>query len=210
MRIREITGIGWRADAALRGGHGEARVLAVLSTSIYVDAGGEVLWVGARDATPHARAIHASRTPDGCDAGAGARADTLARACAADDPARSAEAATALLGLGPGLTPAGDDFTGGAFFARALLARAGIVDAAAWQAGASAVRTAAARLTHPIGAALLGDLLAGEGWAPLHDLAAALARDDEPAALDAAGRLTRLGHSSGWDLLAGFVAGARA
>ncbi len=142
--------------------------------------------------------------------GAGARADTLARACAADDPARSAEAATALLGLGPGLTPAGDDFTGGAFFARALLARAGIVDAAAWQAGASAVRTAAARLTHPIGAALLGDLLAGEGWAPLHDLAAALARDDEPAALDAAGRLTRLGHSSGWDLLAGFVAGARA
>ena len=272
--IREIIGIGWRADAALRGGHAEARVLAVLSTSIYVDAGGEVLWVGARDATPHARAIHASRTPDGCDAGArvsvalptdarpwrpddapstaeaaaalrrgaarlaaraaalgtprgfgawllgvplafpldgaGARADTLARACAADDPARSAEAATALLGLGPGLTPAGDDFSGGAFFARALLARAGIVDAAAWQAGASAVRTAAARLTHPIGAALLGDLLAGEGWAPLHDLAAALARDDEPAALDAAGRLTRLGHSSGWDLLAGFVAGARA
>src|SRR5216117_3789471 len=64
--------------------------------------------------------------------------------------------APALLGLGPGLTPAGDDFTGGAFFARALLARAGIVDAAAWQAGASAVRTAAARLTHPIGAALLG------------------------------------------------------
>src|SRR5207247_1635834 len=186
MRIREIIGIGWRADAALRGGHGEARVLAVLSTSIYVDAGGEVLWVGARDATPHARAG------------------------AADDPARPAEAATALLGCGPGLTPAGDDFTGGAFFARALLARAGIVDAAAWQAGASAVRTAAARLTHPIGAALLGDLLAGEGWAPLHDLAAALARDDEPAALDAAGRLTRLGHSSGWDLLAGFVAGARA
>src|SRR5438552_3921241 len=137
MRIREITGIGWRADAALRGGHGEARVLAGLHTSIYVDAGG-------------------------------------------------------------------------AFFARALLARAGIVDAVAWQAGGSAVRTAAARLTHPIGAALLGDLLAGEGWAPLHDLAAALARDDEPAALDAAGRLTRLGHSSGWDLLARFVAGARA
>src|SRR5207249_4344945 len=175
MRIREITGIGWRADAALRGGHGEARVLAVLSTSIYVDAGGEVLWVGARDATPHARAIHASRTPDGCDAGArvSVALPTDARPWRPDDAPSTAEAA-------------------------------------AGQAGASAVRTAAARLTHPIGAALLGDLLAGEGWAPLHDLAAALARDDEPAALDAAGRLTRLGHSSGWDLLAGFVAGARA
>src|SRR2546428_16400 len=113
--------------------------------------------------------------------GAGARADTLARACAADDPARSAEAATALLGLGPGLTPAGDDFTGGAFFARALLARAGIVDAAAGQAGAAAVRTAAPRLTPPIGPAVPGDRLAAEGLAPLHDLAAALARGDQPA-----------------------------
>jgi hypothetical protein len=140
---------------------------------------------------------------------AGGRADALARACADDDPARAAEAAMALLGLGPGLTPAGDDLAGGAFFARALLARAGACDAARWRDAAGAVRRAAAQLTHPIGAALLGDLLVGQGWAPLHDLAAALTRDDEPAALDAARRLTRLGHSSGWDLLAGFVAGAR-
>jgi len=106
------------------------------------------------------------------------------------------------------MTPAGDDFVGGAFFARALLARAGACDAAGWRHAADAVRAAAARLTHPIGAALLGDLLAGEGWAALHDLAAALARDDESAAVEAAQRLTCLGHSSGWDLLAGFVAGA--
>ena len=98
MRIREITGIGWRADAALRGGHGEARVLAVLSTSIYVDAGGEVLWVGARDATPHARAIHASRTPDGCDAGArvSVALPTDARPWRPDDAPSTAEAAAAL------------------------------------------------------------------------------------------------------------------
>jgi hypothetical protein len=142
--------------------------------------------------------------------GAGARADALAAACVADDPVTAAAAANALVGLGPGLTPAGDDFTGGAFFARALLARAGAVDAAAWEDAASVVRTAAARLTHPIGAALLSDLLAGEGWAPMHDLAAALASDDRPTVLESACRLTRLGHSSGWDLLAGFVAGARA
>jgi hypothetical protein len=71
------------------------------------------------------------------------------------------------------------------------------------------VRSAATRLTHPIGAALLGDLLDGEGWAPLHDLARALAHEDDATALDAARRLTQLGHSSGWDLLAGFMAGAR-
>src|SRR2546428_190514 len=144
---------------------------------------------------------------DRCGRHDAARARPPRRAAARARPRRCPRAPRA---PGPGPTPAGDDFSGGAFFARALLARAGIVDAAAWRAGASAVRTAAARLTHPIGAALLGDLLAGEGWAPLHDLAATLARDDEPAALDAAPRLTRLGHSSGWDLLAGFVAGARA
>lgn len=139
----------------------------------------------------------------------GARAEALARACAADDAARAAEAALTLVGTGPGLTPAGDDFAGGAFFARAILARAGAVHAAAWRDAAAAVGAAAPRLTHRIGATLLGDLLAGEGWAPLHDLAAALGQADDAAALESARRLTRLGHSSGWDLLAGFITGAR-
>src|SRR5207253_11350298 len=111
--------------------------------------------------------------------------------------------------LGPGIARAGGVVCGGTCCGGALLARAVACEAAGWRDAADAVRAAAARLTHPIGAALLGDLLVGEGWAALHDLAAALARDDEPAALEAARRLTRLGHSSGWDLLAGFVAGAR-
>jgi len=272
-----IDAIGWRAEAALRDGDGRARVLAALTASVYLDVGGEVVWLARPGAVAHARAIHVAPEtsvplsavdtadvlrrarasgvrpwrPDAAPATAGAaaalrrgaarlaasvpalgsprglgawlvgappsgllaaawpRADALAHACAADNPVAAVETATALVGLGPGLTPAGDDFVGGAFFARAVLARAGAVDAAAWQAAASAVATAAARLTHPIGAALLGDLVRGEGWAPLHELATALARDDDAAALDAARRLTRLGHSSGWDLLAGFVAGAR-
>jgi hypothetical protein len=42
-------------------------------------------------------------------------------------------------------------------------------------------------------------------------VARALATDaPEGIVLEAARRLTRLGHSSGWDLLAGFVAGAAA
>src|SRR5262249_9568576 len=131
-----------------------------------------------------------------------ARADELAAACAADDAARAAASATTLIGLGPGLTPAGDDFVGGVFFARALLSGLGVIDSDRWRAAAAAIQTAARRLTHRISATLLGDLLVGEGWAPLHDLAAALANADDARALGAARQLVSLGHSSGWDLLA--------
>jgi uncharacterized protein DUF2877 len=141
-------------------------------------------------------------------ADAAAPAAALAAACAADAPGDAAAAALTLLGLGPGLTPSGDDFVGGAFFARAVLSRAGACDRDGWGRAAETVRGAAASATHPISAALLGDLLDGEGWEPLHGLASALARDDGAAALEAARRLTRLGQSSGWDLLAGFVAGS--
>jgi len=271
-----ICALGWRADAALRDSGGETRVLAALSASVYVEAGDELLWIGARDAALHARAVLVAEAstvvtmtqtgdslrlprasglrpwrPDAVAAtrvsaaamrdgaarlpalatklgeprGFGAwllripltfpleaarpHVDELTAACTADDPARAEAAAVMLVGLGPGLTPAGDDFTGGVFFARALLARAGVIDADGWAAAASAVRTAARRLTHRIGATLLGDLLVGEGWAPLHDLAAGLEQGNDGATLAAARRLVRLGHSSGWDLLAGFVAGAR-
>src|SRR5262245_32026201 len=40
----------------------------------------------------------------------------LARACGNDDPTAAVAAAEELIGLGAGLTPAGDDFVGGAFF----------------------------------------------------------------------------------------------
>ena len=66
---------------------------------------------------------------------------------------------------------------------------------------------AAPAQTHPISVALLGDLAAGVGHAPLHDLLAALAADRHADAVDAARRLVRLGHTSGWDMLAGLVAG---
>jgi hypothetical protein len=70
------------------------------------------------------------------------------------------------------------------------------------------VLEAAPALTHPISVALLSDMLHGLGYAPLHELASALAIGAPlPAALEAARRLTRIGHCSGWDMLAGFVAG---
>jgi hypothetical protein len=265
-----VIGIGYRA-AALLGAGGDARVVAPLSASTCIAAGGELLWLGGPDGVLHARAILLSAPPDhgrapgdtlrvpaaappawrpdappaGADAttalrrgaarlaraaaslgrpegfgrrlvggtlafplaGARERADALAAACAGDDPVRAARAAVTLLGLGLGLTPSGDDLVGGAFFARAMLTATG-APGTGWRQAAETVRETASRSTHPISAALLGDLLAGEGWAPLHDLGHALASDDEAAATAAARRLVRLGHSSGWDLLAGFVAGA--
>jgi hypothetical protein len=140
-------------------------------------------------------------------AGAGDAAAALARACARDDAAAAVDAAGDLLGLGDGLTPSGDDFVGAALFARALLVRAGLADAAGWRAAAAAVREAATARTHPISAALLGDLADGRSWAPLHDLVGALAAGDAAAAGAAARQLVALGHASGWDLLAGLGAG---
>jgi Protein of unknown function (DUF2877) len=119
------------------------------------------------------------------------------RACARGEASAAASIGQRLLGLGPGLTPAGDDLVGGAFFARRLLGD--------WSGPAAAIRARARERTHAISATLLGDLLDGSGHAPLHDLALALARSDGAAALDAAGRLVRIGHSSGWDMLTGFL-----
>lgn len=145
------------------------------------------------------------RSPEPLLARAVEPARALARACVADDPGPAREAALALLGLGPGLTPAGDDYLGGAFFALRLLRAAGAALAAGWDQVREEVIRLAPERTHPVSVALLGDLLAGEAHAPLHDLAGALAAG--AATLPAARRLVRIGHSSGWDLLAGFVAG---
>jgi len=137
---------------------------------------------------------------------AAASARLVVRACARGDAAGAATAAEGLLGLGPGLTPAGDDFVGGVFFARRLLAQAAAAPAEPWHEAADWIRARAGDRTHRISAALLGDLLDGAGYAPLHDLATALATARPPhVALDAARRLVRIGHSSGWDMLAGFI-----
>jgi hypothetical protein len=128
----------------------------------------------------------------------------VAHACENDAPADAARASRPLLGLGPGLTPSGDDFVGAVFFARAWLAPP---ESEAWQAAGDHVVAQARERTHPISVALLSDLVRGEGHAPLHDLAQALIAGAAAGILEAASRLTRLGHSSGWDLLAGIMTG---
>jgi hypothetical protein len=113
-----------------------------------------------------------------------------------------ADEAAMLVGLGPGLTPSGDDYLGGVMLAlhhvhRATQARG------LW-------RWLEPRLsrTSPISGAHLAAAAAGEGHEALHEALAHLfqGRAGWPAALD---RLDAIGHCSGWDALAGFAAVAR-
>lgn len=105
-----------------------------------------------------------------------------------------------LIGLGPGLTPAGDDALGGALVAlRTFNSEAAADRLAVW----SLARARGA--TSDISYAHLAAAAEGEGAAALHDTLAALAGDREELT-DAVARLDRIGHSSGWDALAGAVA----
>lgn len=132
-------------------------------------------------------------------------ARALALASHGEDTDAATRAADELIGLGPGLTPAGDDFVGGLFFAREIFGPVG--SRTRWRAAGEIVCARARQATHPISAVLLTDLVAGRGHAPLHDLARGLALGASAAALvDAARRLVRIGHSSGWDMLAGLLA----
>jgi hypothetical protein len=132
-------------------------------------------------------------------------ARALALASHDGDTGAATRAAGELIGLGPGLTPAGDDFVGGVFFARARLGPPPSRER--WRAAGEIVCEHARQATHPISAILLADLVAGRGHAPLHDLARGVALGASPAALiEPTRRLVRIGHSSGWDMLAGFLA----
>ncbi len=112
-------------------------------------------------------------------------------------------AALRVLGLGDGLTPSGDDFVGGIFFALAHAPRH------AWQAQFAQlkmrIRAAALASTNAISAALLDDLMDGASHRALHDMLVALQFNDATK-MEAAGvELMRVGASSGADMLAGLL-----
>ena len=132
-----------------------------------------------------------------------ARVQALARAYRNDAPEAVLTASIALLGLGTGLTPSGDDLAGAALFGRRLLAP----QHTGWEAVAERLAVEAGKRSHAISAALFGDLVRGESFAPLHDIVNALAADDQAAALAAARALVPIGHSSGWDMFTGLVIG---
>jgi len=104
--------------------------------------------------------------------------------------------ASGLVGLGPGLTPAGDDFLAGAVAALDALGRGNIRAALA-----RAVLAASGR-TSPLSASLLRTAGAGHVGENFHTMVAAVIGGDAEAAITTA---KRIGHTSGWDALAGTV-----
>lgn len=129
-------------------------------------------------------------------------ADNLDNALAAPDRITPDDfiGARGLLGLGPGLTPAGDDFLGGIMIALHLVGQDAI-GAALWQALAPAAVTR----THAIARAHLAGAAQGMGSASVHDVLNAVLEGRSGELATACRDLDRLGHTSGWDILAGAV-----
>lgn len=111
---------------------------------------------------------------------------------------RMPEDAAALIGLGPGLTPSGDDYLGGILVALHGLARDAQANALwRWLQPRLAARTSA------ISAAHLEAAAQGEGHEALHSIL-------QEASAGSVAALGRVGHCSGWDALAGAAAVLRA
>jgi Protein of unknown function (DUF2877) len=107
-------------------------------------------------------------------------------------------AVTTLAGLGPGLTPAGDDALAGMLLALRAIEGPG----AEPRLGAA---VAAARTT-TLSLALLRCAAAGQALAPVHQLLGAAARDDRATALAAATAIAEVGATSGADFCYGMRA----
>jgi hypothetical protein len=134
--------------------------------------------------------------------------ERIAEACLSHDLPGVLDQAETLVGLGEGLTPSGDDFMGGLFFARFLLARSyphlaylESFDLFEW-IGAVQPRT------NLISFFLLRDNALGHALDPLNRFGLALLTNKSMEnANSASSDLTKVGHSTGWSLLAGFLVG---
>jgi Protein of unknown function (DUF2877) len=110
----------------------------------------------------------------------------------------SPEVIQGLIGLGPGLTPSGDDFLVGAL---ALLDA--LAETKAHAALADAINISPRGLTSPLSGCLLRAAAAGHVGEHLCRAVAAVVTGQIDAAVAA---IRNIGHSSGWDMLAGVTA----
>jgi hypothetical protein len=137
--------------------------------------------------------------------------EQLAARCAAGDLAHAVDAAERIVGLGPGLTPSGDDVLAGLLLALRLLG--GAVPGggtAVWLADwlGAAVTAHADTRTTSLAASLLHCAAHGEAAAEVAAVLRGIA-GQEPLR-PAARRLLNAGHTSGADLAWGLLAGCRA
>jgi hypothetical protein len=131
------------------------------------------------------------------------RFDVLRAALQAKQLKAFEASALRVLGLGNGLTPSGDDFLGGIFFALAHKPHSAWVSA--MPSLQAAIQAACKDATNPISAALLADNMAGTSYGQLHDMLDALESNDSRFIAAALEALLRLGSSSGADLAAGLL-----
>jgi hypothetical protein len=134
--------------------------------------------------------------------------ETITRTCLSRNFPVVLQQADALIGLGEGLTPSGDDFLGGLFYACFLLSSSfplihfySPADIPGW---VDAHRSR----TNLISFALLRDNAAGHALEPLSRFGIALLANhplEDVTAL--VSDLVQVGHSTGWSVLAGFITG---
>ncbi|MGI9498623.1 MAG: DUF2877 domain-containing protein, partial [Geminicoccaceae bacterium] len=105
-----------------------------------------------------------------------------------------------LLGLGPGLTPSGDDLLAGLLITCHRLGERPV----AWRVGDALLRAAPERTTR-ISLSHLAAAAAGGGAAPLHGLLEALAEGDRVEIVRTLDAAAKIGHSSGYDALGGII-----
>lgn len=119
-------------------------------------------------------------------------------------PLDAARAAVALLGLGPGLTPSGDDYLVG------LLGALEVLDHPARRGIALAVTAHGAERTTELSARALSNAAHGRYPERLHDVLAAIVSNDARAIPRSIERAMRYGATSGADTIVGVFAGLRA
>jgi hypothetical protein len=125
----------------------------------------------------------------------------LISAAAGGSPLRiDVDAVAPLLGSGPGLTPSGDDFVGGVLIALALVGLSDLRDRI-WSAFAPRVTAA----TNRISGAHLAAAARGFGHAALHAILDDILAGRDGGMADHRRAIDAIGHTSGWDALAGAV-----
>lgn len=105
-----------------------------------------------------------------------------------------------LSGLGPGLTPSGDDFIGGMMIALHSLDKGGL-SKVLWLI----VKKYAGQNCNPISLAHLSAASNGVGCAAIHRALAVVSKGRIDGIDTAIADVSKIGHSSGWDIMTGIV-----
>jgi len=116
--------------------------------------------------------------------------------CEIPDPSSWQE----LLGLGPGLTPSGDDLIGGMMLALHSLGKEAVL-----RSLSAAVAPIVNDRTNPISAAHLRAAMEGMGSEAAHKAMDAILSGSRGGFSEIVKEIEKIGHTSGWDMLTGIV-----